>query len=446
MEWKTLYLIQELTKEIWVHLHEDSDIFRFKMLPLIAVRAGHSWSNSPPSGFRKIVFTKRAYQVAWCIDKAFYEAYRLSSTWAINGNRWVLGMKFPPQYLIAHGYNTPELEYVPQSYFIRIAHPALFGLSLQLPQGTEMTDYHILSIATRVVAKSIPVMVAAGNWGQLGAGSLSPLARLPWTIAVGATSDFEGTKLHHTSSIGEIGSKIDEGVTVVAYGENPFVPGLFGTSYAVPRAGQALIVLTCFILQIRALEEIKTSGHLGGVPLLQYISVDKGFEGFDTHPSLPLPMIPLYGVNQFAVNSTLNILQDAGLSICIEPNPSIMRRMLIASAKMMDHYKHHEVGYGFVSEATTIKYLSTFTGGSLAELFIEKSNLDDNTIEKLNNYKLANEEELNDLYFITLQSMLKYSVDFTTAKIYASMRDPGLNPKETGFKKTPGYYTWPPKI
>ena len=443
MEWTTLLVVERLTEEVKARIRSDSDIFRFKMLPFVALRVNHPWSTSPPPGLREIGFTTTSYALAWSINRALLEASHLARTWAPNGNRWVLGLDKPPQYIAMRDGSATDIGTLGLIEEVRIAHPALIALSLQLRQRTKMTDDHILSITTRVAARYLPILVAAGNWGAFGAGTLSPLARLPWTIAVGAASDPQGTELSPISSIGDIGSKRGDGVTVIAYGENAFVPGEFGTSFAVPRVRGYLLLLTSFILQLRAVEETRRTGLLGGVPLLQGISVDKGFSGFDPRPSLPLPMIPRLGVNREAVNSALDALGAAGLTPRIEPYPSVMRRMLIACAKPMYRYKPHEVGFGFVSQSSTIEYLSQFTGLELAGLFFEESDLDGSLRETLRGCKLANHEELESLYEIARRSSLVYAIDYHTGEIHASMRDPGMDPAETGFRKEPTDYSWP---
>lgn len=446
MQWETLLLVEGLTEDVKARIRSDSNIFRFKMLPFVALPADHPWSNSPPPGLREIGFTKTSYALAWSINRALLEAGHLARMWAPNGNRWVLGLDKPPQFIAMKNGSANEIDTLGLVEEVRIAHPAVIALSLQLRQGAKMTEDHILSITTRVAAQSLPVLVAAGNWGDFGTGTLSPLARLPWTIAVGATSDPEGTMLFPKSSIGEVGSKRGEGVSVVAYGENSFVPGEFGTSFAVPRVVEYLLLLTSFILQLRAVAETRRTGLLGGVPLLQRISIDKGFVGFDPRPTLPLPMIPRLGVNKEAVNTTLDALSAAGLAPRIDTNPSVIRSMLIASAKPMDRYKPHEVGFGFVSQSSTIEYLSQFTGLELAELFFNAADLDASVRDTLRGCKLANQDELWSLGEIARRSSLAYSIDYYTGEIHASMRDPGMDAREAGFRMEPTGYSWPPAI
>lgn len=444
MEWKTLCLVEKVTNEIKIEIESNSDIFRFKMLPLIALKAGHPWESSPAPGLRKIAFTQTSYAVAWAINRALLEANHLARTWAINGNRWVMNLNNTPPYMAIQDLDSRKIDTLPLTEEVRIAHPTAIALSLQLRQRTKMTDDHILSITTHAASKFLPVLVAAGNWGSFGPGTLSPLARLPWTIAVGASSDSEGKELHPKSSVGKTDSKLGEGVTVVAYGENSFVSGEFGTSFAVPRALRSLMLLTSFILQLRTVEETRRTGLLGGTPLLHHISVDIGFTDFDPSPTLPLPMIPRIGINEEALHSTLNALNEAGLVLRIEPSPTIMNKMLISSAKPMPNYKPHEVGYGFVSTGLTIKYLSAFTGLDLAKLFFDDSELNPSLTKALSSYKLANKDELDTLNDIAVRSALSFSIDYRTGKIHASMRDPSMDPNETGFRKEKNNYSWPP--
>ncbi|MCB1638309.1 MAG: S8/S53 family peptidase, partial [Thiothrix sp.] len=397
MHWSILLLVEQAADATIARIRSDPAIFRFKRLPLIALKAGHPWADTPPAGLRTIAFTPTGYQVAWCINRALLKADHLARTWAPNGNRWVLGLDSRPPYIIMTEGSPPELQTLSAMVeSVRIAHPAAITLSLQLRQRTRMTDDHVLGIATRIAARSLPVLVAAGNWGTFGEGSLSPLARLPWTIAVGATADPEGQALHPDSSIGTRGSAPGSGVTVVAYGEDAFAPGTFGTSFAVPRVMACLMLLTGFVLQLRAIAETRRTGRLGGIPLLQHIMIDRGFTGFDAKPSLPLPMIPRLGVNQAQVIATLEALEAAGFDLQPEPDAGVMRRMLMVSARPMPRYQAHEVGFGFVSDATTIDYLTHFTGLDLARLFIH-SDLDEPLCTTLRGYRLANADQLPTL-------------------------------------------------
>src|SRR5699024_5916408 len=161
----------------------------FKMLPLLAVMPSHPWATAPPAGSRVIEYTPTSYNLAWALNRSLLELSHLSRTWAVNGNRWVLGLDEPPQFLAPTTEDPDWLGWTPLETHTRIARPAVCGLSLQLRQGRLLAPHDPLSIATRVAPRTLPVVVAAGNWGEFGENTLSPLARLPWTIAVGAMAD-----------------------------------------------------------------------------------------------------------------------------------------------------------------------------------------------------------------------------------------------------------------
>lgn len=176
---RALLAIKSLNDETRAQIEADRDVFRFKMLPFIAVRRSHPWATDLPTGLRNTHITRTSYALTWSINRSLLEASHLARTWAPNGNRWVLGVDEPPQYIAMRSDRPNELQTLPLLEDIRIAHPAAIALSLQLRQGSKVTDDHVLSITTRVAARSLPILVAAGNWGAFGAGTLSPLARFP---------------------------------------------------------------------------------------------------------------------------------------------------------------------------------------------------------------------------------------------------------------------------
>jgi hypothetical protein len=445
-KWETILTVTTLTEEIKARIEGDKDIFRFKMLPFIALRTGHPWATSPPVGAHITPFTPTSYKLAWAINRALLEASHLARTWAPNGNRWVLGSKDRPMYVIASGEGGSNIEAVPLVENVRIAHPASLNLSLQLRQGSSLSEDNILSVTTRVASRAVPVIVAAGNWGEFGEDTLSPLAKLPWVIAVGATSDLAGTRRHPTSSIGVRGSEPTSGVTVVAYGEDSFAPGTFGTSFAAPRALAQVQTLTSFVLQIRQMDETRLTGRLGGVPLLQSIFVDMGSFGLDPRPSLPMPMIPLVGVDPAAVKAAMQILGGTGVESAIQPTPEVIRRMLVASARPVPQHDSSEVGAGFVSTGTTLEYLRKFTALDLAQLFFSDRSLDSDARAKLSQLRLADASKLEALEEMTRRSSIMYMVDMLTMRVIASMRDPGMSGGEDGFWKEPSKYSWPPSV
>ena len=443
--WKVLLTIAELTQEIQEGL-TDPRVFRFKMLPFVALEGGHPWASNPPAGTRVTPFTKTSYALAWSINRELLEASHLARTFAPNGNRWAMGTKSSPEYPILDDVGGSMIRMLPLVENVKIAHPSVMSLSLQLRQGRILTDDDILSITTRVASRSMPLLVAAGNWGIHGEGSLSPLAKLPWTIAVGATKDAAGTERLAKSSIGDKGSDLRSGVTVVAYGENFFVPGTFGTSYAVPRAVAQVLTLTAFVLQMRQVYFTRQTGRLGGVPLLLWFLVDIELGGVGGRPSLPLPIIPRAGVDEAAVLEIFEILYHVGVSPHIEPTSEIARRMLVESARPMPGLDPSEVGAGFVSNEGTLEYLRKFNGLDFVDLFASGASLDNSSRHRLSRIRPADSASLDALAEIVHRSTLHYSIDFRTGRIYAHMRDPGMKAGEQGFWKEPSQYSWPPPL
>ena len=443
--WKVLLTITELTQEIQEGI-KDPRVFRFKMLPFVALEGGHPWVCNPPTGTRVTPFTKTSYALAWAINRQLLEASHLARTSAPNGNRWVMSTKSTPSYPILGSADGTAIDMLPLIENVKIAHPCAMCFSLQLRHGRILADDDILSITTRVASRSMPLLVAAGNWGDYGEGSLSPLAKLPWTITVGATKDAAGTERLAKSSIGDKVSDLRSGVTVVAYGENSFVPGKFGTSYAVPRALAQVLTLTAFVLQMRQVNFTRRTGRLGGVPLLLWFHVDTGFRGYDPRPSLPLPMIPRAGVDESAVLEIIEILQNVGVSPHIEPASEVVRRMLVESAQPMPGLGSSEVGAGFVSHEGTLEYLRNFNGRNFVDLFAAGASLDKSSQLRLSRIRPADSATLDALAELVHRSTLRYSIDFRTGRIYASMRDPEMKTEERGFWKEPSQYSWPPSL
>ena len=446
LKWEVLLTVTKLTEEIKAGIKGDRRIFRFKMLPFIALESAHPWASNPPVGTRITPFTKTSYALAWAINRALLEASHLARTWAPNGNSWVLGSEKTPPYPTLEGADGTVIKMLPLVENVGIAHPAAISLSLQLRQGRVLADNDILSITTRVASRAMPLLVAAGNWGVFGEGSLSPLAKLPWTIGVGATRDEAGTQRLPESSVGVRGSDLKSGVTVVAYGENSFVPGTFGTSYAVPRALAQVVTLTAFVLQIRQIDVTRRTGLLGGIPLLLRISVDTGFASYDPRPSLPLPMIPRVGVDRSAVLEVMEILQHSG----VPPKSNLVPRPSGACLSIQHvrcrNLDSSEVGAGFVSTEGTLKYLRDFNGLDFAELFAEGVSLDDSSRARLSQIRLADSAKLGALEEVARRSSLAYSIDFHTGRIHASMRDPEMQEGARGFTKEPSRYSWPPQF
>lgn len=438
-------VITELTDEIRAGLSNE-DLFRFKMFPLIAVRPNHPWATSPPVGSHLTPATPTSFHLAWGLNRALLELSHLARTWAPNGNRWAMGFVDAPPFLIPSESDPNSLDWIPLVTETQIAYPAGCYLSLQLRQGQPLSRDSILGIATRIIARNMPLLIAAGNWGAFGEGTLSPLATLPWTLAVGATSDVEGTSRLNESSVGEPGQPPECGVAVMAYGENDFVPGTFGTSYAAPRAFAQVVSMTAFLLELRNVGMTRQTGVLHGVPLLVGMTVDSGFVDYDPRPSLPLPMLPIIGVSREAALSVFEVLERAGHQLQTEAHPRAVTSMLFESARPMPGYQAWEVGAGFVSDETTHAYLAKFSGEDLARLMLPEADLQEKVRTELRAITLADQSQLSRLVEVARRSMLRYAVDYHNGQIVASMRDPGMSPEETGYRKLSSHYSWPPPL
>ena len=71
--WEVLLTVTELTKQIEEGI-EDRRVFRFKMLPFIALEGGRPWASNPPAGTRVTPFTETSYALAWAINRELLEA------------------------------------------------------------------------------------------------------------------------------------------------------------------------------------------------------------------------------------------------------------------------------------------------------------------------------------------------------------------------------------
>lgn len=435
-------VISDCTDEIRAGLSSE-DVFRFKMFPLIAVRSTHPWATNPPHGARITPVTPTGYHLTWGLNRGLLELSHLARTWAPNGNRWAMGLAAAPEFVIPSKSDPDVLDWIPLVTNTQISHSVACYLSLQLRHGQPLPHDSMLGIATRITARTMPLLVAAGNWGTFGEGTLSPLAMLPWTIAVGATVDADGTRRLIESSVGQRGQPRRNGVAIMAYGENDFVPGTFGTSYAAPRAFAQFAAMTAFLLELKNVDFTRRTGVLQGVPLLASLTVDSGFTDYDPRPSLPLPMIPLMGVDREAAKGVFSVLDRAGCDFRIEAFPQAVKSMVLESARPMPGYHEWEVGAGFVSHETTLTYLTNFNGDDLARLMLPGVHLDDQVRTELRSFALTDQAQLKPLLEVARRSMLRYAIDYRTGEIFASMRDPGISPDETGYHKSPSRYLWP---
>jgi hypothetical protein len=239
-----------------------------------------------------------------------------------------------------------------------MAHAAVTNLSLGGPAWLrdELEPGDALRVAVEHASRIAPVVVAVGNDGHRpGPDTRTGLARLDATVAVGATEDDEGTMLYARSSTGAPG------------GPGPFVCASKwsihdqpdpGTSFAAARVSREVVVLTAFLLTLR--RALDGDDHPEGLPLAAVGMVDSGgFSPRAAESRLPIPAYPLgLGVDAEAVRAAA----PAGFEVTGE----LALRALARSARPIPGCEPHQVGHGFVSEATTEDYLARFDAAEFA--------------------------------------------------------------------------------
>lgn len=207
----------------WLDQEAGSDgVHLFRVLPLIALHDDHPSCGHPPAGVIETSDDSPGeLSVARSIDVFLDELRGFTTTVSPNGNRWVLpGTPAPP--FVGFDPATRSVNPYPSlTAPVAAGVPGVLCISLQTRPGKPPVEHSAISVATRIAAEVLPVVVAVGNWRSLGAGDTrSALAKLPWLISVGALADTDGAALTATSSVGRPGG---EGPSVSAYGANPFV-------------------------------------------------------------------------------------------------------------------------------------------------------------------------------------------------------------------------------
>lgn len=243
--------------------------------------------------------------------------------------------------------------------------PTALNLSIEQKPwlGEILEEDDVLAAATRAASRTMTVVVPVGNAGRrLAADTRSAVAKLPWTLAVGATMDPEGTRLDPRSGKGPAGG---DGPFVCAFGTSKHREPRTGTSFAAPRVSRELLVLTGFLLTLYALAEDEVRV---GVPLCGLGFVDEGMPP-PTPDVLPIPAYPIgAGIDAGRLNDALASLRDLGVQLEPPPSLDVAVCALARSARPIPGYRRNEVGHGFVNEETTLEYLTRFDGTELAEL------------------------------------------------------------------------------
>jgi hypothetical protein len=247
---------------------------------------------------------------------------------------------------------------------VPMCKPAAVNLSLEHPPWLrdELSEDDPLAVAVAEAARRALVVVSAGNEGlRMADDTRSALARLPNTVAVGATTDEAGTTLDPRSATGPAGG---EGPFVCAWAQSIHERPRRGTSFAAPRVTRELEVLTGFL---RTVFHAGRDDGVSGIPLCGVGFVDDGrFNEVDSR--LPIPAYPLEaGVDASLVRAALATDQSGA----VEDTMPSLEMVLVAlgrSARQIRGCARHEVGHGFVSEQTTLEYLRGFDGHELMHL------------------------------------------------------------------------------
>lgn len=211
------------------------------------------------------------------------------------------------------------------------------------------------------------VVIAAGNSGEcpnsLGVNSWAPTGA---GLVVGASDDEAGTKLAEYSSKGKPGDNRNH-PDVIAWGVSALGTEQ-GTSFATPRVSKLGCVAAAAIFQVtRVLEEI--NGRPAGVPLMGWGLIDTGSEIGLLPARNGAPVLPFGGVHEQVLCDAFHHASMASQEFHVFLNGSLLRSMLLKSARPMHGYSYHEVGAGFVSEEIFLEWLAHQSVGEFLEPF-----------------------------------------------------------------------------
>lgn len=225
----------------------------------------------------------------------------------------------------------------------------------------------IVNIATYLASRSMVVVAAAGNCGAIGDGSMSAWAQAPWVLAVGATSDEEGTTLADFSSRGRPGVE-GSGPDLVAYGRSDVAPHPMGTSFAAPRVTALARLITAAMAQLGRGLRVARGAEDHGVPLVGSAILDDFGDELTDHgvEYLPLIALPLVGVDKDVVG---RYIESTPQGVDVRITPDWLRSFLLDCATPMGGYAAHEVGRGFIDVDRVIGALSRVTFADLDRWF-----------------------------------------------------------------------------
>ncbi|TFC83303.1 hypothetical protein E3T23_02740 [Cryobacterium cheniae] len=213
-------------------------------------------------------------------------------------------------------------------------------------------------------------VLAAGNCGAQGAGSLSAWARAPWVLSVGATADETGSKLAPYSAIGTR-DEPNSGPDLVADGRSYVAPHPEGTSFAAPKVTYLVRVIVAAICQLGREIRVQEGADPHGVPLVGYGIVDRFGSSIWTNARelVPITALPVVGIDPTAVAACLAVARHAGAVLDVIGTPKIVRSLLLEAARPMPGYDVHQVGAGFVNTNAVLDRLAEISGLQVVRLF-----------------------------------------------------------------------------
>jgi len=279
------------------------------------------------------------------IDRAVWLMAGFDSEWAVGGVEE--GEPYPAVYGAPGGTVAPP------------ARCAAVNLSLAPPKDhllpTRPED--CVNHATRYLAGwAVPVM-PSGNGHSAAARfeTVSPWAEPPWVLCVGATADEAGDEEWEHSGRGTA-ARPDVMPDLLAWGQNPYLPDDFGTSFAVARVTAMLALARAWLLQVAANVD-RLAGRPFGVPLVGVDVIDRGFAGDPGFDELQdwqaLPVL-----ESTAPARALARLEELVAQL---HHPSAARSILEAAAR------ETSTGVGLSAPSLTLGRLEAFLDGLTAE-------------------------------------------------------------------------------
>lgn len=337
----------------------------FVQLPFVAIAgAAADEVRAALAGLRGVAAVTRTRPYALLIVLGFETALRTRA--AVEGAA-ELGA---PDLLLQLDGRPPSARAAAGPVVVRSGRFHAINLSLGTDEIAPYDPHDPVNLATKVVARSVAVVAAAGNEGYVSSGveTLNAWAQAPWVISVAATTASDGGTRARYSSVGDKRRRSTH-PTVAAYGASALDETMRGTSFAAPRVARQLAFLGSFIETLRSTASVFGGGVAEAPPVPWTYLVDcrvtRRFE-----PERPLRALPRGAVDPDALQRASQLLEAAEVGLDLEPTPRRLRSMLIRSARPVPGCSRRLVGAGFVSDETSTAYLERFSGLELARVFV----------------------------------------------------------------------------